>query len=86
MDGPTRGTDGSMTRTEGSVSFKVPEGRHPRGTSLRETLRGNLPLGGFCGGLSECSAGSLRGFSGVLRGSAGFSFFRGFSGVVTLRS
>ena len=24
--------------------FKVPEGHHPRGTALREVLRGNLPL------------------------------------------
>ena len=38
---------------------KVPEGHHPRGTTLREALRGNLPLRGLCGGLSEGSAGSL---------------------------
>ena len=48
--------------------LKVPEGHHPRGTTLREALRGNLPLTG--------SAGSLRGSAGVslrvLRGSAGF--------------
>ena len=50
-------------------SLKVPEGHLPRGTTLREPLRGNLPLRGLCGGLSEGSAGSLRGF---LRGSAGF--------------
>ena len=31
--------------------FKVPEGHHPRGTTLREALRGNLPLRGLCGGL-----------------------------------
>ena len=48
---------------------KVPEGHHPRGTTLREALRGNLPLRGLCGGLSEGSAGSLRGLCGV---SAGF--------------
>ena len=60
------------------VSFKVPEGHHPRGTTLREALRGNLPLRGLCGGLSEGSAGSLRGFCGV---SAGFrGIFRGFRG------
>ena len=50
-------------------SDKVPEGHRPRGTTLREALRGNLPLRGLCGGLSEGSAGSLRGFCGV---SAGF--------------
>ena len=50
-------------------TFKLPEGHHPRGTTLREAPRGNLPLRGLCGGLSEGSAGSLRGFSGV---SAGF--------------
>ena len=66
-------------------SSKVPEGHHPRGTTLREALRGNLPLRGLCGGLSEGCAGSLRGFCGVsagfcgvLRGSAGLSeAFRG---------
>ena len=49
---------------------KVPEGHHPRGTTLHEALRGNAlggSLRGLCGGLSE-----------VLRGSAGFSeAFRG---------
>ena len=57
---------------------EVPEGHHRRGTTLCEALRGNLPLRGLCGGLSEGSAGSLRGSAGV-RG-----IFRGFSGVVTL--
>ena len=52
-----------------NIFSKVPEGHHPRGTTLREALRGNLPLRGLCGGLSEGSAGSLRGFCGV---SAGF--------------
>ena len=55
---------------ENGLVSKVPEGRHPRGTTLREALRGNLPLRNLCGGLSEGSAGfSPR----VLRGSAGFS-------------
>ena len=67
----------SKTGREEGDGFKVPEGHHPRGTTLREALRGNLPLRGLCGGLSEGSAGSLRGFCGVLcgvlRGSAGFS-------------
>ena len=56
--------------------FKVPEGHHPRGTTLREALRGNLPLRGFSGPLR----GSLPGFCGVsaglcggLQGSTGFS-------------
>ena len=29
---------------------KAPEGHHPRGTTLREALRGNLPLRRLCGG------------------------------------
>ena len=51
---------------------KVPEGHHLRVTILREALRGNLPL--------EGSAGSLRGFCGGLSdGSAGVrEIFRGF--------
>ena len=49
----------------------VPEGHHPRGTTLREALRGNLPLRGLCGGLSEGFAGSLRGFCGVSAGLCG---------------
>ena len=61
--------------------LKFTEGHHPRGTTLREALRGNLPLRGLCGGLSEGSARSLRGFCGV---SAGFCrgprIFRGFRG------
>ena len=52
-------------------SSKVPEGHHPRGTTLREALRGNLPLKGLCGGLWEGSAGSLRGFCGVSVGFCG---------------
>ena len=87
---------GTKTRNEGTFAkttlFKVPEGHHPRGTTLREALRGNLPLRGLCGGLSEGSAGSLRGFCGglcgVLRGSAGFSEVFGGSDpmLVTLRN
>ena len=59
---------------------KVPEGHHPRGKTLREALRGNLPLA-LCGSPSEGSAGSLS------EGSAGSlqeRIFQGFSGVVTL--
>ena len=59
--------------------FKVPEGHHPRGTTLREALRGNCLSEGSAGvsqralrGLSEGSAGSLRRSAGV-RG-----IFRGF--------
>ena len=64
---------------------KVPEGHHPRGTTLREALRGNLPLRGLCRGLSEGSAGCLRGFCGVSAGFCGGPRdFPRFSGVVTL--
>ena len=58
-----------------NILFEVPEGRHPRGTTLREALRG------IC--LSEGSWGPLR---GSLRGFCG-SLFRGprdFPSVVTL--
>ena len=63
-------------------SSKVPEGHHPRGTmTLREALRGNLPLRGLCGGLSEGSLGFSEGSAGSLRGSAGVHvIFRGFRG------
>ena len=64
---------------------KVPEGHHPRGTTLREALRGNLPLRGLCGGLSEGSAGALRGLSESSAGLCGGPRdFPRFSGVVTL--
>ena len=39
--------------------------RHPRGTTLRKALRGNLPLRGFLG----ASAVSTTGLCGVQRGS-----------------
>ena len=54
------------------TTSKVPEGHHPRGTTLREALRGHICL-------SEGSAGgSARGLCGALRGSAGSSeVFRG---------
>ena len=66
----------SRYRCEDSISqrmesSKFQEGHHPRGTALREALRGNLPLRGLCGGLSEGSAGSLRGFCGVSAGLCG---------------
>ena len=54
---------------------KVPEGHHPRGTTLHEALRANLPLRGLCGalrGLSEGSAGlcgGLRDFPRFFGGS-----------------
>ena len=43
-------------RLAASESFReiiltVPEGHHPRGTALREALRGHLPLKGVLGGL-----------------------------------
>ena len=69
-------------------SMPASRGHHPRGTTLREALRGNLPLRGLYGGLSECSAGSLRGFCGVSAGFRGgprdfprFSWPRGSMGV-----
>ena len=74
------------------IVSKVPEGHHPRGTTLREALRGNLPLRGLCRGLSEGSAGSLRGFCGVSAGLCGGprDFPRVFGGsdpmLVTLRN
>ena len=71
--------------TRQRVNSKVPEGHHPRCTTLSEALRGNLPLRRLCGALSEGSAGvSPR----VLQGSAGFCKgprdFPRLSGVVTL--
>ena len=59
-----------------SLASSVPKGHHPRGTTLREALRGNLPLRGvlrgLCGGLSEGSAGlygALRDFPRFVGGS-----------------
>ena len=52
-----------------------------RRVTIRGALRGTLPLRGLCEGLSEGSVGSLRGFCGALRGSAGVHrIFRGFGG------
>ena len=67
-------------------NLKVPEGHHPRGTTLREALRGNLPLREGSAGVSErAPRGLSEGSAGSLRGSAGVrGIFRGFSGVVTL--
>ena len=45
----------------GRQDLKVLESHHPRGTTLREAIRGNLPLRGVSGPLR----GSLRGFCGV---------------------
>ena len=61
---------------------EVPESHHPRGTTIREALQGNLPLRGLCGGLSEGSAGVsprvLRGLSRFCGGPRDFPrFFRG---------
>ena len=56
----------------------VPEGHHPTGTTLRESLRGKLPLEsqrvlrGLCGGLSRVLRGSA-GLRGVLQWSTGVS-------------
>ena len=60
-----------VNSTSRDANSKVPEGHHPRSTTLREALRGNVPLRGLCRGLSEGSEGvSLRVLQ--LRGSAGF--------------
>ena len=90
LDGPNRQSPmASVQRTQST--FKVPEGHHPRGTTLREALRGNLPLRGLCGALSEGSVGCLRGFCGVSAGCCGGprDFPRFFGGsdpmLVTLR-
>ena len=57
----------------GEFRSKVLEGHHPRGSTLREALRGNLALRGLCGGLSEGSGGgSPRVLRGLSEGSAGF--------------
>ena len=47
--------------------LKVPEGHHPRGTTLREALRGNLPLRGLSGASVGVSSRVLRGLRGALR-------------------
>ena len=49
----------------------VPEGHHPRGTTLREALRGNSPLRGLCGVSSRALRGLFQGSAGSLRGCAG---------------
>ena len=84
-----RGNHGKVQTTHAQTTSleisKVPEGHHPRGTTLREALRGNLPLRGLCGVSPRVLRGSLQGLCGALRGSAGVrEIFRGFSGVVTL--
>ena len=45
--------------------FRVPEGHHPRGTTLREALQGNLPLRGFA--FAGVSSRVLRGLCGAMR-------------------
>ena len=74
------------------MGSKVWEGHHPRGTTLREALQGNVPLKGLCGGLSEGSPGAsprvLRGSAGFCKGPRDFSRFFGGSDplLVTLRN
>ena len=59
---------------------KLPEAHHPRGTTLREALRGNLPLGGLRGGLSQRSLRGLsEGSAGLCGGPRDFSRFFGGS-------
>ena len=65
-------TGNSTKNRKRGCATKVPEGHHPRGTTLREALRGNLPLRGF----SRASAGVLfegsAGLCGALRGSPAY--------------
>ena len=81
-----------ITGIQEKYHSKVPEGHHPRGTTVREALRGNLPLRRFCGGLSEGSVGALRGLSEGSEGLCGGprDFSRVFGGsdpmLVTLRN
>ena len=71
-------------------AFKGPEGQHPRGTTLREALRGNLPLRGLCRGLSGFSQTRrvLRGLCGFCGGPRDLPRFFGGSDpmLVTLRN
>ena len=66
-------TDPHTSMISTHANSKVPEGHNPRGTALREALRGSLPLRrvlrGLCGDHFEGSAG----LCGVPQGSAGFS-------------
>ena len=62
--------------------LKSSGGSPSEGHNPLEALRGNLSLRGLCGGLSEGSAGSLRGFCRVSAGFCGVSagFSEGFWG------
>ena len=51
---------------------KVPEGHNPRGTTLREALRGNLPLRGCLGASAGVSSRVLRGSAGLCGGPRHF--------------
>ena len=79
----------SYLTVSASVTSKVPEGHHPRGTTLREALE-EICLSEGSGGLSQRALRGLSEGSGgvsprVLRGSAGVcGIFQGFSGAVTL--
>ena len=68
---PCRATLVALDAQIASDFLKVPEGRHPRGTTLREALRGNLLLRGFSGASAGVSLRVLRGLCGALWGSAG---------------
>ena len=73
---------------ESPFASKVPEGHHPRGTTLREALRGNLPLRGLCGGPAGVSPRVLRGSAGFCGGPRDIPRFFGGSDpmLVTLRN
>ena len=47
------------------LKFRRVTHHHPRGTTLREALRGNLPLRGFLGASAAVSSRVVRGSAGV---------------------
>ena len=69
-----------------AVPRKVPEGHHPRGARPSAGLSEAICLSEGSAGVSQRALrGLTEGSAGPLRGSAGLrGIFRGFSGVVTL--
>ena len=58
--------------------YRGPEGHHRRGTTLREALRGNLPLREFSGASAGVCSRVLQRLRGAMRGSVGVrGIFRG---------
>ena len=64
-----------------AIYFQVPEGHHPRSTTLREASRGNRLSEGFSGASAGVSSRVLRGLCGFCGGLGGP---RDFLRVVTL--